>query len=287
VCAGDYDDDGRIDLYVTNWGTNFLFRNAGDGSFSETAARAGVQAGGWSTGCAFFDADADGDLDLYVARYVSATWDDVKQAQRTLVWRGGPKVMLGPAGLPGEADLFFENQGDGTFREKGAQYGLVDAAKGYGFGVVATDYDGDGNVDLYVANDSNPNLLFRNLGGRRFESVGLPAGVALNADGRAQAGMGSTPAITTATAGRTWSSRTSRTTATRCIATSTAGCSRTSRCAPDWRPRRSSAWAGESPSPTWTTTAISICCSRTATSIRTSTSSPTCWRASSRRASCS
>jgi hypothetical protein len=191
VCAGDYDDDGRLDLYVTNWGSaNFLFKNAGDGSFTETAARAGVAAGGWSTGCAFFDADADGDLDLYVARYVSATWDDVKKAQRTLTWRGGPKVMLGPAGLPGEADLFFENQGDGTFREKSAEYGLADAAKGYGFGVVATDYDGDGNVDLYVANDSNPNLLYRNLGGRRFESVGLVAGAALNADGRAQAGMG-------------------------------------------------------------------------------------------------
>jgi hypothetical protein len=190
VCAGDYDDDGKLDLYVTNWGKNALFRNQGDGTFADAAARAGVQAQGWSTGCTFFDADADGDLDLYVARYVAATWDDVKKAQPTLVWRGGPKVMVGPAGLQGEADFFFENQGDGTFRDKTAEYGLVDTAKAYGFGVVATDYDGDGNVDLYVANDSNPNLLFRNRGGRRFESVGLVAGVALNADGRAQAGMG-------------------------------------------------------------------------------------------------
>ena len=84
VCAGDFDGDGRLDLYVTNWGPNALFRNRGDGTFEEVAARAGVAAGGWSTGCAFFDADGDGDLDLYVARYVETTWDSVVRAQRTL-----------------------------------------------------------------------------------------------------------------------------------------------------------------------------------------------------------
>jgi hypothetical protein len=190
VCAGDFDDDGRMDFYVTNWGPNFLFRNEGDGTFTETAARSGVAAGGWSTGCSFFDADADGDLDLYVARYVETTWDDVKKAKRTLTWRGGPQTMVGPVGLPGEADLFFENEGDGTFKEAARERGLEDAAKAYGFGVLATDYDDDGAVDLFVANDTIPNFLYRNKGAGTFESVGLLSGVAVNAEGRAQAGMG-------------------------------------------------------------------------------------------------
>ena len=98
ACAGDFDGDGRLDLYVTNWGPNVLFRNRGDGTFEDVAASAGVAAGGWSTGCTFFDADGDGDLDLYVARYVETTWDSVLHARRTLVWRDGPHIMVGPAG---------------------------------------------------------------------------------------------------------------------------------------------------------------------------------------------
>src|SRR3954471_4760446 len=190
ACAGGFDGDGRLDLYVTNWGPNALFRNRGDGTFEEVAARAGVAAGGWSTGCTFFDADGDGDLDLYVARYVDTTWDSVVHPQRTLVWRNGPHVMVGPAGLPGEADLFFENVGGGHFVESAAAHGLADTTRAYGFGVLATDYDDDSAIDLFVANDSNPNFLYRNLGGGRFESTGLAAGVALNGDARAQAGMG-------------------------------------------------------------------------------------------------
>jgi hypothetical protein len=190
VCAGDADGDGRVDLYVTNWGPNFLFRNKGDGRFEDVAATAGVAAGGWSTGCTFFDADADGDLDLYVARYVSATEDDLRRARRTLRWRNGPSIMVGPAGLPGESDLFFENLGGGRFREAAAAHGLADPSRAYGFGVVATDVDDDGAIDLFVANDSNPNFLYRNLGNGRFESAGLLAGVAVNAEARAQAGMG-------------------------------------------------------------------------------------------------
>jgi hypothetical protein len=189
VCAGDADGDGQLDLYVTNWGPNFLFRNRGDGTFEEVAAKAGVAAGGWSTGCTFFDADADGDLDLYVVRYVETSWDDVVRAKRTLVWRNGPRIMVGPAGLPGEADLFFENLGGGRFAEATDARGLADRGRSYGFAVVATDYDDDGAVDLFVANDSNPNFLYRNAGGR-FESVGLAAGVAVNGEARAQAGMG-------------------------------------------------------------------------------------------------
>ena len=190
VCAGDADNDGHLDLYVTNWGSNFLFRNRGDGTFEDVASQAGAAAGGWSTGCTFFDADADGDLDLYVARYVETTWDAVMRAERTLVWRNGPRIMVGPAGLPGEADLFFENLGNGRFNEAADERGLSDRARAYGFGVVTTDYDDDGAVDLFVANDSNPNFLYRNVGNGRFESAGLLAGVAVNAEGRAQAGMG-------------------------------------------------------------------------------------------------
>jgi hypothetical protein len=190
VCAGDHDGDGRLDLYVTNYGPNVLYRNRGDGTFEDATARAGLAASGWSTGCAFLDADGDGDLDLYVARYVTAPWKEVAVPERFLMWRGVAKVMLGPAGLPGASDLFYQNQGGGRFVEKTEAWGLTDTTNAYGFGVVATDYDGDGFTDLFVANDSNPNFLYRNRGGRGFESVGLPAGVAVNAEARAQAGMG-------------------------------------------------------------------------------------------------
>jgi hypothetical protein len=190
VCAGDADGDGRLDLYVTNYGPNVLFHNRGDGTFEDATAAAGVAAGGWSTGCAFLDADHDGDLDLYVARYVDAPWDEVASPGRFLVWRGVARVMLGPAGLPGQADLFFENEGGGRFVERTEAWGLTDTMRAYAFGVVATDYDGDGWTDIFVANDSNPNLLYHNLAGHGFESAGLLAGVALNEDSRAQAGMG-------------------------------------------------------------------------------------------------
>jgi hypothetical protein len=116
--------------------------------------------------------------------------EEVTKAERTMQWRGGPMVMAGPVGLPGAADLFFKNRGDGTFVEATEAAGLTDAAKAYGFGVAATDYDGDGWTDLFVANDSMPNFLYRNDGKGRFESVGLLAGVAVNSDARAQAGMG-------------------------------------------------------------------------------------------------
>lgn len=190
VCAGDFDGDGRLDLYVTNYGPNLLYRNNGDGTFTDRAEGAGVRAGGWSTGCAFFDGNGDGRLDLYVARYATLAWSDVIGAKRTMTWRGGPKVMVGPVGIPGAADLYFENRGDGTFAEATDKGGLTDTAPAYGFGVVATDYDNDGWTDLYVANDSNPNFLFHNRGDGHFESTGLLSGVALNAEGRAQAGMG-------------------------------------------------------------------------------------------------
>ena len=190
VCAGDYDGDGRIDLYVANYGPNLLFRNNGNGSFTEVARAAGVSAGGWSTGCSFFDADGDGNLDLYVARYVATEWEQVLAAKRSLLWRGGPTVMAGPAGLRGASDLFFHNEGNGRFRESTISLGLNPPDASYGFGVLSTDYNGDGWVDVFIANDTNANYLFRNRGDGRFDEVALQSGVAFSEDGRAQAGMG-------------------------------------------------------------------------------------------------
>jgi hypothetical protein len=190
VSAGDYDGDGRLDLYVTNYGPNFLFKNNGDETFTDVAEAAGVRGGGWNTGCAFLDGNGDGRLDLYVARYAAVSWEEVVRAQRTLTWRGGPKVMVGPVGFPGAADVYYENRGGGTFVDATDRRGLTDSAPAYGFGVLATDYDNDGWTDLYVANDSNPNLLYHNRRAGDFESVGLLSGVALNAEARAQAGMG-------------------------------------------------------------------------------------------------
>ena len=271
VCAGDFDGDGRLDLYVTNWGPNLLFRNQGEGTFSEVAAQAGVEAGGWSTGCAFLDADA------------TATWTSTSlatsrrpgttsvRAQRTLLWRSGPHIMVGPAGLPGESDLYFENLGNGRFREAAEAHGLGDRAGAYGFGVVATDYDDDGFVDLFVANDSNPNFLYHNRGDGRFESVGLPSGVAVNAEGRAQAGMG-VDAGDYDGDGRT-GPRPHRLRPRHQYALSQPRRPPVRRREHRRRPRRaarSSAWAGGRPSSTPTWTACWTCSSPTATSSRTS-----------------
>ena len=189
VCAGDYDNDGNLDLYVTNFGRNSLFRNNGDGTFIEWAKKAGVDHSEWSTGCSFSDADRDGDLDLYVAGYVQCEWQEVVQVERTMLWRGGPKVMAGPTGLPGARDVFYRNEGNGTF-SRWTTPATFDKEGYYGFGVLATDYDGDGWVDLYIANDSNPNFLFQNQNGTEFHETGLAKSVALTADGEAQAGMG-------------------------------------------------------------------------------------------------
>lgn len=190
VCVGDYDNDGWLDLYVTNFGPNFLFRNNGDGTFSEVAAQSNVDYPGWSTGCAFLDSNGNGLLDLYVANYVETSWQDLFAARRTLEWRGGPRVMVGPVGLTGASDVFFANRGDGTFRDATTERGFAVPERHYGLGVLAGDLDGDGLIDVYVANDSDPNFLFQNRGGGRFQETGLALGAALDHDGRAQAGMG-------------------------------------------------------------------------------------------------
>ncbi len=190
VAVADYDADGRPDLLVTNFGPNVLYRNRGDGTFENVAPQAGIEVPGWNTGAAFLDADGDGDLDLYIAGYITCTMDDVLKTRPNLDWKGVDKVAEGPFGLEGAPDHFFLSDGKGHFQEATQQAGLVDQTLGFGFTVQASDLDLDGDLDLYVANDSDPNYMYRNEGNGRFTEVGLWTGTALDANGAAQAGMG-------------------------------------------------------------------------------------------------
>jgi len=187
VEAGDVDGDGDEDLFVTNFGPDVLLLNRGDGTFERAPDSPGID--GWSAGAALFDADRDGDLDLFVAGYIDCTLDEVLHAEPELVWRD-MRVMMGPFGLEGLANRWFVNEGGGRFREATTEAGLEDVGLFFSFGVIALDLDDDLDIDLYVANDSNPNYLYRNDGAGRFQEVGLWSGVALDAGGQAQAGMG-------------------------------------------------------------------------------------------------
>jgi hypothetical protein len=144
----------------------------------------------WSIGATFFDADADGDADLFVANYIEASWEEVWNARRVGRWRGKVDVLDGPRGLPGSANAFYRNNGDGTFLESTEAAGFAAGSDLYSMGVTSFDYDDDGDVDLYVANDSAPNALYRNRGDGTFEEVAALAGAAYDADGRTQGSMG-------------------------------------------------------------------------------------------------
>lgn len=185
--AADYDNDGDSDLYLTSFGTNVLYRNEGKGRFASAAPQAGVALEGWSTGAGFGDFDQDGDLDLYVARYVDFSPERVPP--KGGMWKG-TLVFAGPLGLPASPDVLYCNEGDGTFADCTRQAGLAASPPGYGLGVVWGDYDDDGDPDLYVANDSEPNFLYQNQGKGTFAEVGLQARAALSAEGLAQASMG-------------------------------------------------------------------------------------------------
>ena len=186
VAVGDYDNDGSEDVYVTNYGANVLYRNNGDGTFTDVTARAGVAGGGWSTSAGFFDYDNDGRLDLFVARYVDFTFANNPYCGER---RPGYREYCHPRSFRGVTDLLFHNNGDGTFTDVSQEAGLAKLA-GKSLGVAFADYDGDGRIDVYVANDSVPAFLLRNEGGGRFRDAALAAGVAYNAEGAAVAGMG-------------------------------------------------------------------------------------------------
>ncbi len=191
VATADYDNDGWTDIYLTYLGPDVLYRNNGDGSFTDVTKRTGLDAPGWSASAAFGDFDGDGFLDLYVASYLDVGPDRLPEGRAggTCSYIGQP-VLCGPRGLPGAIDRFFQSNGDGTFSERSAASGAADPERYFGLGVVATDLDDDGDLDLYVGNDATPNYLFVNLGEGRFEERGFAAGVAVSGDGNEQASMG-------------------------------------------------------------------------------------------------
>jgi hypothetical protein len=185
--AGDIDGDGDRDLFVTGYGTDRLFRNNGDGTFTDVTGRAGVGGKGlWGSSATLLDVDGDGDLDLYVANYVAY---DLRNDLYCGENRPGYRTVCHPKNFDSQPDILYLNRGDGTFEDGTAKAGIDDRT-GKGLGVVAGDYDDDGDDDLYVANDDTPNFLLRNRGDGRFDEVGETAGVALSEDGVPQAGMG-------------------------------------------------------------------------------------------------
>lgn len=197
VCAGDFDNDGFVDLFIGHWGHNVLLHNLGNGKLRDETKERGLggPASHWSTGCAFIDYDRDGYLDLVVANYVDFTAADVAKAgvPEPCVWRGVP-VPCGPRGQKGEAMLLYHNDGHDRFTDVSKKAGVAGPRQYYGFTVLTGDFDNDGWPDFYVTCDSTPSLLFRNKHDGTFEEIGVGAGVALNEDGREQAGMGATAA---------------------------------------------------------------------------------------------
>ncbi len=187
ACAADYDNDGWIDAYVTSVGANALYRNAGGKSFTEVTRAAGVGgAPGFSTSCAWSDVDRDGNADLFVTNYVDARVDNhVFCGDTSREFR----VYCHPLNFAPLRSVLYRNNGNGTFADVSREWGIAEH-RGNGLGVVAGDYDDDGWPDIFVANDTTPNFLYHNEGGRRFTEVALPAGVSVASDGNPRAGMG-------------------------------------------------------------------------------------------------
>jgi hypothetical protein len=186
VATGDYDNDGDTDLFVTGYGGTTLYRNDGGGRFTDVTARAGAAVDGWSASAGFADVDNDGRLDLFVTRYVVWTFATNGRCGES---QPGLRAYCHPDNYEGTTDVLLHNDGDGTFTDVSAAAGLT-AAKGKGLGVAFADYDGDGFVDVYVANDSVQSWIYRNVDGMRFEEFGLLAGVGFTDDGKTFAGMG-------------------------------------------------------------------------------------------------
>jgi enediyne biosynthesis protein E4 len=188
AAVGDYDNDGDLDLYVTAFGPNALYRNNGDGTFTDVTAPAGVGGGTneWSTSTGFLDFDRDGDLDLYVVNYLDYRLDDNPYCG---LRKPGYRMYCQPTMFDGKADRLFRNDGNGTFTDVSQQAGIANPA-GKGLGVTFCDFDADGDEDIYVANDMVRNFLYRNNGDGTFVDVAYGAGVGFDANGKPQAGMG-------------------------------------------------------------------------------------------------
>ena len=193
VCVGDYDNDGALDLFVTYFGRNVLYRNLGGGRFEDVTAKAGLAAprDRWGSGCSFVDYDRNGRLDLFVANYLAF---DLEKAQEpgqgtNCLWKGVP-VNCGPKGLATDTNLLYHQRDDGTFEDVSDSSGVAKVTGKYPMTAAAADLDGDGWTDVYVASDSTAAILYRNNHDGTFTDVALPSGVAYDEDGRAQAGMG-------------------------------------------------------------------------------------------------
>jgi len=193
VTVGDYNNDGFEDLFITGWPQNILYRNNGDGTFSDVTEKAGLLHPGkrWGTGCTWVDYDRDGHLDLFVANYLVFDFDKIPPLGKDPAcnFKGVP-VNCGPRGLVGERPMLYRNNGNGTFTDVTAHSGVAAVPPVYGLTAVAADLDGDGWQEIYVACDSTPSLLFHNRGDGTFAEQGLQSGLAVNEDGREQAGMG-------------------------------------------------------------------------------------------------
>ena len=190
VSVADYNADGHADIYLANYGPNALYQNRGDGTFVDVAAERGVDFAGWSSTAVFGDYDLDGDLDFYLTNYIDFDPDYRPADMSFCSWRG-LEVFYGPRGMPGEQDRLYRNDGpeaDWSFAEPSRAFGLAEHDY-YGFAAMAGDWDEDGDLDIYIANDSTPNLLYRNDGGV-FRDVSLISATAYSEDGREQGGMG-------------------------------------------------------------------------------------------------
>ncbi|MFZ1014925.1 MAG: CRTAC1 family protein [Terracidiphilus sp.] len=193
VCVGDYDNDGWDDIFCTFWGRNILFHNNGNGTFIDVTRKCGLyqEHGRWGTGCTFLDYDRDGHLDLFVCNFVKLDPDVPIPADSMGVcqWKGVP-TMCGPRGLPGDTDILYHNNGNGTFTDVSEKAGILKPGPRYSITSVSYDFDNDGWPDIYVAVDSEPSILFQNNHDGTFTDIAVLAGCAYNNDGHEQAGMG-------------------------------------------------------------------------------------------------
>jgi hypothetical protein len=190
--VGDYNNDGWPDLLVSCFGGVILYRNNGDGTFADVTKRSGLAADkGWAMGAAFGDYDGDGYIDLFVPHYVDLDLNDLPTlgSKKTCMYHE-IAVQCGPRGLVGSPDNLYHNNGDSTFSDISKQAGVDDAQRYFGLTAIWSDLNNDGKLDLFVANDGEPNYLYRNDGGGHFTDVAYPAGIAVNKDGYEQANMG-------------------------------------------------------------------------------------------------